>query len=137
MTKPRILLPPAVQSNIPLEVMRVAVQSVMADTNPLPQPIDQTFAMYKPTVHGRDGSVRHPHGLYWLLRYAHHVKHIVVDSIPGTKECVLTAVMADTSKDLDYKIQWVHEAVCLSWLKRQRLDGIPLIHNGISTVLKG
>mgnify|MGYP003520550823 CR=1 FL=1 len=140
MTKPRILLPPVVTSSIPLEVMQKAVLSVMteySETNPAPQPVDPTFAMYKPTVRGRDGSVRHPHGLYWILRYAHHIKVIIVESIPDTKECILTAVMADTSKDLDYKIRWAHEAVCLTWLKRHRLDGITLIHNGNSTVIKG
>lgn len=99
----------------------------------LPQPVDQTYSMYKPTVYGRDGSIRHPHGLYWILRYAKQIDHLEITSIKGTRECVLKTVMLDTFKDSHYIIQWAHEAVCLNWIKRPSFLGKKLILNGIET----
>lgn len=110
----------------------------MAEKETAPQPVDPTYAMYKPTVVGRDGSIRHPHGLYWLLRYGSmgKVDHLEVESIPNTTECILKAVMVDTFKDLSYSIRFTHEKVCLMWLEyksRKQFHGMSLIHNGKET----
>lgn len=104
-------------------------------------PIDPTFALFKPTVLSRDGTVKHPHGLYWLLRYASlgKVDHLVIDSIPNSPDCILKAVMVDTFKDEFYSIRFAHEKVCFMWLEyktRKQFHGMKLIHNGKETKVK-
>lgn len=99
-------------------------------SNPAPMPVDPTFAMFKPTVTAKDGSTRHPHGLYWLLRYSKHVDKFIVESVQGTRECILTAVLDDTSKDVDYTIRFAVEDVCFSWLKSKNFKGKQIVYNG-------
>lgn len=106
-------------------------EDTWSESNPAPMPVDPTFAMFKPTVRGRDGSTRHPHGLYWLSRYAKQVDKLIVESVPGTRECILTGILSDTSKDIDYTIKFAVEDVCISWLNRNKnFKGKQLVHNG-------